>query len=207
MATITNSLDGPISDVGIIQPIIVTMAGMINYLTVSLYQGQFTYNHEQAWARLNDIYDSISKTPSVLPLLSHVIEFYSNVVFLWRVTESEDLDYHIYMRQFRRHIAGYQTTVEGGVAETDPADGPAPDDGPADGPASVTTTAIQKVEDGRQHIEEDDAMCEEEQAWYDRETSSLEQQEWDDTDWLAKEREDWTESIRFKNRNWFYAPH
>ena len=85
-------------------PAVTTMAGMINYLTVSLYQGQFTYNHEQAWATLNDIYDRISKTPSVAPSASDIREFYNNIAFLWRVTETDDPDYHTYMRQFRRYI-------------------------------------------------------------------------------------------------------
>ncbi len=87
-----------------VAPAVATMAGMINYLTVSLYQGQFTYNHEQAWARLNDIYDRVSKTPTVAPSVSDIREFYNNIVFLWRVTETDDPDYDRYMRQLRRYI-------------------------------------------------------------------------------------------------------
>lgn len=85
-------------------PAIVTMAGMINYLTVSFYEGQFTYNHEQAWARLNDIYDRVSKTPNIAPSVSDIQEFYNNIVSLWRVTETYDPDYDRYMRQLRRYI-------------------------------------------------------------------------------------------------------
>jgi hypothetical protein len=87
-----------------VAPAVATMAGMINYLTVSLYQGQFTYNHEQAWARLNDIYDRVSKTPTVAPSVSDIRDFYNNIAFLWRVTETEDPDYDRYMRQLRRYI-------------------------------------------------------------------------------------------------------
>ena len=47
-------------------PIVSLMACMMNYLNVSLYEGLFTYNHEQARATLNDIYDSVSKTPLIL---------------------------------------------------------------------------------------------------------------------------------------------
>lgn len=85
-------------------PAIAIMAGMINYLTVSLYQGQFTYNDEQAWAMLNDIYDRVSKTPSIAPSVSDIREFYNNIAFLWHVTETDDPDYDRYMRQLRRHI-------------------------------------------------------------------------------------------------------
>ena len=88
-----------------VHPVVTTMANMINYLTVSLYQGQFTYNHEQAWARLNDIYDIISKTPSIGPSLETIQEFHGNVASLWFVTETDDPDYERYIRQLRRQIA------------------------------------------------------------------------------------------------------
>jgi hypothetical protein len=88
----------------VVAPAVSTMAGMINYLTVSFYEGQFTYNDEQAWARLNDIYDRISKTPTVAPSVSDIREFYNNIAFLWHVTETDDPDYDRYMRQLRRHI-------------------------------------------------------------------------------------------------------
>ena len=88
----------------IVHPAVTTMAHMINYLTVSLYQGQFKYNHEQAWAHLNNIYDSISKTPSIAPSLKNIQEFHDNVTSLWFVTETDDPDYDIYIRQLRRHI-------------------------------------------------------------------------------------------------------
>jgi hypothetical protein len=88
-----------------VHPAVTTMANMINYLTVSLYQGQFTYNHEQAWARLNDIYDIISKTPSIGPSLENIQEFHGNVASLWFVTETDDPDYERYIRQLRRDIA------------------------------------------------------------------------------------------------------
>jgi hypothetical protein len=95
----------------VVAPSVATMAGMINYLTVSLYQGQFTYNDEQAWARLNDIYDRISKTPSIAPSVSDIREFYNNIAFLWRVTETEDPDYDRYMRQLRRYIIAAATAT------------------------------------------------------------------------------------------------
>lgn len=88
-----------------VHPAVTTMAHMINYLTVSLYQGQFKYNHEQAWARLNNIYDNISKTPTAAPSLNTIQEFHDNVISLWFVTETDDPDYDRYVRQMRRNIA------------------------------------------------------------------------------------------------------
>jgi hypothetical protein len=86
-------------------PAVITMANMMNYLMVSLYQGQFTYNHEQAWARLNSIYDHISKTPTIAPSLDNIQEFHGNIASLWFVTETDDPDYDIYIKQLRCHIS------------------------------------------------------------------------------------------------------
>jgi hypothetical protein len=95
-----------------VHPAVTTMANMINYLTVSLYQGQFTYNHEQAWARLNDIYDIISKTPSIGPSLETIQDFHGNVASLWFVTETDDPDYERYIRQLRRQIAAADAAAD-----------------------------------------------------------------------------------------------
>ena len=158
----------------------------MNYLTVSFYTGQFTYNHEQAWARLNEMYDIISKTPSVLPSWSNVKEFYSNIVILWRVTETDDPDYYTYINQFKRHIAAYN---------------------PNSGDAAAARQTDEDTEDAENAEEaEEDAMYQQEQECRRYWEPSECEQEWENTDWLAKEREDWTESIRFKNRNCFYGP-
>ena len=95
-----------------VHPAVTTMAHMINYLTVSLYQGQFKYNHEQAWARLNSIYDRISKTPTTAPSLKNIQEFHDNVASLWFVTETDDQDYDRYVRQLRRQIAAADAAAD-----------------------------------------------------------------------------------------------
>ena len=95
-----------------VHPSVTTMAHMVNYLTVSLYQGQFKYNHEQAWARLNAIYDRVSKTPTTAPSLENIQEFHDNVASLWFVTETDDPDYERYVRQLRRQIAAVEAAVE-----------------------------------------------------------------------------------------------
>ena len=44
--------------------IVILMANMINYLNVSFYESLFTYNHEQARAELNTIYQSVTLKPT-----------------------------------------------------------------------------------------------------------------------------------------------
>ena len=80
------------------------MANFINYLNVSLYEGTFTYNHEQARARLNEIYDSVSKTPSSPPSLEDSVDFYNNVNYLTNVTYTDDPDYYTYKRNLKNYI-------------------------------------------------------------------------------------------------------
>jgi len=84
-------------------PVIITMANMINYLSASMYQGLFTYNHERAWARLNEIYAFISKTPDAVASKDLVEEFRSCVASLKNVTETDDADYYNYMRRLREY--------------------------------------------------------------------------------------------------------
>ena len=80
-----------------INKIVSVMANMLNYLNVSLYEGQFTYKHEQARAKINEIYDSVSKMPN--PPLHAIAEFYNNVKCLKNVTDTDDPDYYQYMRE------------------------------------------------------------------------------------------------------------
>lgn len=94
-----------------VNPVIELMANMLNYLNVSLYEGQFTLNHEQSRRRLNEIYDAYATNidPSIKaqPTLSDITEFYRNVKDLRNVTETDDPDYNHYMRSFCRHIRSY----------------------------------------------------------------------------------------------------
>ena len=100
-------------------PVITTMANMINYLNVSLYQGQFTHNHEQSWEELNKLFDIVSKTPATSPYSGHVRMFHSCVVSLKRVTETDDPDYHNYMRQLRDYIAAAEAAEAAEAAADD----------------------------------------------------------------------------------------
>jgi hypothetical protein len=84
-------------------PVIITMANMINYLSASMYQGLFTYTHERAWARLNEIYTFISNTPNAAPSIDIVEEFCSCVASLEKVIDTDDGDYYNYMRILRKY--------------------------------------------------------------------------------------------------------
>jgi len=77
------------------------MANMINYLNVSFYESLFTYNHEQARAELNAIYEDVSLRP---PSLDDAINFYRNIIYLKGVTDTDDDTYHTYMRDLKSYI-------------------------------------------------------------------------------------------------------
>ena len=84
--------------------IITLMANIINYLNVSFYESFFTYNHEQARAELNAIYDSVSTNRMAPPSLDDSVTFYRNVIYLKSVTDTDDDTYHTYMRQLKSYI-------------------------------------------------------------------------------------------------------
>ena len=99
-ATVSTSC---VQDTPVPATVITTMANMINYLSASMYQGLFTYTHERAWARLNEIYTLSSKTPDASASTDMVEEFRSCVASLENVTETDDADYYNYMRQLRQY--------------------------------------------------------------------------------------------------------
>ena len=98
----------PITRDGNVNPVIELMANMLNYLNVSLYEGQFTLNHEQSRRRLNEIYDIVSITPYINPNFNDVVDFYRNVKDLRSVTETDDPDYNHYMRLLYHYIRTYK---------------------------------------------------------------------------------------------------
>jgi hypothetical protein len=80
------------------------MANIINYLNVSLYQGQFTHNHEQSFLQINELYEKISKTPFTAPTIEDITCVYNNLIYLKNVTDTDDPDYHSYMRNLKKYI-------------------------------------------------------------------------------------------------------
>ena len=75
------------------------MANVMNYLSVSFYEGSFKKCHEDALRALNSIYDTVSKSPQELPPHSTRTSFYDNFIFLSPVTDTDDPDYTLYKRQ------------------------------------------------------------------------------------------------------------
>ena len=84
--------------------IVILMANVINYLNVSFYESLFTYNHEQARAELNAIYESVALKCTESPSLDDIVNFYRNVIYLKSVTDTDDDTYHTYMRQLKSYI-------------------------------------------------------------------------------------------------------
>ena len=88
----------------IAHPTIQLMAHFMNYLSVSLYESQFTKNHHDSYATLQSIYDSVSSRPSTAPSLCDIKQFYENIVYLGGVTYTDDPDYYTYKRCLRKYI-------------------------------------------------------------------------------------------------------
>jgi hypothetical protein len=84
--------------------IVVLMTNIMNYLNVSLYEGLFTYNHEQARVELNAIYQSVAEKCNEPPSLDDSVNFYRNIIYLKSVTDTDDATYHTYMRQLKTYI-------------------------------------------------------------------------------------------------------
>jgi hypothetical protein len=88
-----------------VDPIVQIMANFMNYLSVSLYESEFTKNHEDSYAILQSIYNSVASTPSVAPSLNDCSQFYDNIVYLANVTYTDDPDYYTFKRGLRKYIA------------------------------------------------------------------------------------------------------
>jgi len=91
--------------------VIEVMAHIINYLSVSLYENEFTKNHEDSYAILHSIYDTITLTPSITPSLVDCENFYNNFVYLENVTYTDDQDYYTFKRNLRKYIITMKTQI------------------------------------------------------------------------------------------------
>jgi hypothetical protein len=87
-----------------VQPILELFANVINYLNVSLYQGQFTHKHQQAFARLNELYEELSQNPCKSPCIDDIREFYNNIIYLKNVTDTDDGNYYYYLRTLKKYM-------------------------------------------------------------------------------------------------------
>lgn len=88
----------------VVNEVVQLMAHMMNYLSVSLYESAFTKNHQDAYSVLQSIYDSVALRPSMLPSLHDIKQFYENVIYLGKVTYTDDPDYYTYKRGLRKYI-------------------------------------------------------------------------------------------------------
>ena len=87
-----------------VNEVVQTMTHMMNYLSVSLYESQFTKNHEDSYSVLKSIYDSVATRAYDAPLVNDVRQFYENIVYLGNVTYTEDPDYYTYKRGLRKYF-------------------------------------------------------------------------------------------------------
>jgi len=87
-----------------VDPIVQIMANFMNYLSVSLYESEFTKNHQDSYAILQSIYNSVSLTPSTPPSLIDCEQFYNNIVYLANVIYTDDPDYYTFKRGLRKYI-------------------------------------------------------------------------------------------------------
>jgi hypothetical protein len=101
----TDTMDGDVN------PVVQLMANMLNYLNVSLYEGQFTLKDEQSRRRLNEIYDTYARNTELIikhqPNLCDITEFYRNIKDLRNVTDTDDPDYNHYVRLLCHYIRSY----------------------------------------------------------------------------------------------------
>ena len=86
--------------------IVVTMTHCMNYLSVSLYEDQFTQNHQNSYSIIKSIYDNISLHPYKPPSLYDTEQFYNNILYLANVTFTDDPDYYNYKIKLRKYIVG-----------------------------------------------------------------------------------------------------
>lgn len=87
------------------QEVIETMTNIMNYLSVSLYESQFTKNHEDSYMTLCSIYTNIASDPSTAPHVRDIKQFYDNIVYLGSVTYTDDPDYYKYKIILRKYIS------------------------------------------------------------------------------------------------------
>ena len=89
-----------------IHEIVVIMTHFMNYLSVSLYEDQFTQHQQVSYTIIKSIYDTISLRPYTPPSLYLVEEFYNHILYLANVTFTDDPDYYNYKIKLKRYIVG-----------------------------------------------------------------------------------------------------
>lgn len=103
-----NIREAEVTDTISVHDVIQIMAHMINYLSVSLYESEFTKNHQDSYTNLKNIYDNVCLTPSIKPSINDISQFYDNIVYLGKVTFTDDPDYYKYKIGLRKYIVDLQ---------------------------------------------------------------------------------------------------
>jgi hypothetical protein len=88
-----------------IHEIVIIMTHFMNYLSVSLYEDQFTQNHQNSYSIIKSIYYTVSLNPDIPPSLYDVEQFYNNILYLANVTFTDDPDFYNYKIKLRKYIA------------------------------------------------------------------------------------------------------
>ena len=83
---------------------VATMATIMNYLGVSMYEGSFKQCHQDALKVMNTIYETAAHKPGVPPSAADGIAFYNNLTFLASVTDTDDPDYWTFKKKLKRCI-------------------------------------------------------------------------------------------------------
>ena len=88
----------------VIHEVVLLMASMMNYLSVSLYEGLFQQRHQEALSDLNTVYNEISKHPQDAPSSENAVLFYNNFVYLSKVMDTDDPDYSRFRKSLFQYI-------------------------------------------------------------------------------------------------------
>jgi hypothetical protein len=88
----------------VVHEVVLLMASIMNYLSVSLYEGLFQQRHQEALSELNTIYNEISKNPQNAPSFKDAVLFYNNFVYLSKVMDTDDPDYSRFRKSLYRYI-------------------------------------------------------------------------------------------------------
>lgn len=104
------------------QQLIETMTNIMNYLSVSLYESQFTKNHEDSYMTLCSIYTNVASQPSTILRYIDIKQFYDNIVYLGSVTYTDDPDYYKYKIILRKYISNYSTLFAKNIPDKNCAD-------------------------------------------------------------------------------------
>lgn len=96
--------DTDTNPVVVVHEVVLLMASIMNYLSVSLYEGSFQQRHQEALSDLNTVYNEISKNPQDAPSSENAVLFYNNFAYLSKVMDTDDPDYSRFRKSLFKYI-------------------------------------------------------------------------------------------------------